>query len=373
MTINRWWHAAAVVMSSVLAAILLLSPLTPGRLALGLGAIAVFLLSWVLLSKRAFDGNSAALAMTAVTVAVAGAGTAAQPNVAIFRCLGFPLVWILAKGLHQAIIANIVLALAVGIGFLLNQQLTQGDLLEILLTVVLSLGFSLVLGLWITQICTLSEDRQALVTELQATQSQLSVVSRDAGVTAERERLAREIHDTIAQDLTGLVMLAQRARRETDAAARDSELAQLEERARETLTETRALVADGAPASLDGGLAAALDRLATRFTRDTGITVSVTTDDRGLDRDTEVVVLRCTQESLANVRKHSAARTASVSLRDGTLVIRDDGHGFDPGAPATGFGLSGMRDRLALVGGRIDVASGASGTTLTISLAELHA
>jgi signal transduction histidine kinase len=239
--------------------------------------------------------------------------------------------------------------------------------------VLLTLTFSIVFGLWITHIATLSEERQALLTELRATQAQLEAVSREAGATSERERLARDIHDTIAQDLTGMVMLAQRARQETDATARASQLSQLEQSAREALTETRALIADGAPASLDAGLASAIERIAARFAQETGIAVTVDVDDRTVDRTTEVVLLRCTQEALANVRKHSGATEATVTLARGTLTISDNGTGFDPDAPTTGYGLSGMRDRLALAGGNLDVVSGASGTTLTISLARVKA
>jgi signal transduction histidine kinase len=170
-----------------------------------------------------------------------------------------------------------------------------------------------------------------------------------------------------------MVMLAQRARQETDAAARATQLTQLEESAREALTETRALVADGAPASLDAGLVPAVERLAARFTQETGIVVTLDVDDVAADRTTEVVMLRCTQEALANVRKHSGATAATVTLASGSLTISDNGHGFDPDAPTAGYGLSGMRDRLALAGGSLDVVSGASGTTLTISLSRVTA
>src|SRR5690606_31207172 len=142
-------------------------------------------------------------------------------------------------------LANIMLALVVGVGFLFSRPLDSIELVEIGFTVLLTLTFSIAFGLWITHIATLSDERQLLLNRLQSAQAALEAASRDAGVTSERERLAREIHDTIAQDLTGMVMLAQRARQETDATARAAQLAQLEQTAREALTETRALVADG--------------------------------------------------------------------------------------------------------------------------------
>ena len=373
MVLNRWWLAAALVLSTVLAALLLSADGEPWQLALGLASIAVFLIAWAFLAKDATDGNRQAIAMTVITIVVAGAGTASLPNFAIFQCLAFPLVWVVARTVRNAIIANVAVALAVGVGFMISRPLDSVEMIEIALTVLLSLSFSIVFGLWITRIATLSEERQELLDELQSTQAELEAVSRDAGVTSERERLAREIHDTIAQELTGMVMLAQRARLEPDAAARAAQLTQLEETAREALTETRALIADGAPASLDAGLVAALERLTARFSQETGIAVTLAADDTDLDRTTEVVVLRCTQEALSNVRKHSGATAATVTLERGTLTVTDDGHGFDPDAPTNGYGLSGMRDRLALVGGSLEVASGASGTTLTISLAKVDA
>jgi signal transduction histidine kinase len=370
MVLNRWWLAAALVLSTVLAALLLSADGEPWQLALGLASIAVFLIAWAFLAKDATDGNRQAIAMTMITIVVAGAGTASLPNFAIFQCLAFPLVWVVARSVRNAIIANVAVALAVGIGFMISRPLDSVEMIEITFTVLLSLAFSIVFGLWITRIATLSEERQELLDELQSTQAELEAVSRDAGVTSERERLAREIHDTIAQELTGMVMLAQRARLEPDAAARAAQLTQLEETAREALTETRALIADGAPASLDAGLVAALERLTARFSQETGITVTLTADDTGLDRTTEVVVLRCTQEALSNVRKHSGATAATVTLERGALTVTDDGHGFDPDAATNGYGLTGMRDRLALVGGRLELASGASGTTVRISLAQ---
>lgn len=365
MVLTRYWQLAAVAMVALLTAMVVTT--APGWL--GLGAIALFVAGWLLLGRRAGDGNGPAVVLTAITALSALAGTAAMPNFAIFQFLAFPLAWTLAENTRKAIIANVAVALAVGVGFVIHRGVTLQNLLEIGLTVAISLGFSLALGLWITQIATASAQRQALIDELEAAQQQLATVSRDAGTIAERERIARDIHDTIAQDLTGLIMLAQRARRETDDTARDALIAQLEDGARAALAETRALIAAGSPAALDGGLPSALERLATRFTRETGIAVSVECRGDALHRDAEVVALRCTQEALANVRKHSGAHSVTVRLDGTNLTVSDDGAGFDPNLPAEGYGLSGMRDRLALAEGSLDVTSGATGTTLTIVLA----
>ena len=133
-------------------------------------------------------------------------------------------------------------------------------------------------------------------------------------------------------------------------------------------------MASTAPPSLDeGGIAGALDRLAQRYERETAIAVTVRLDvETALTRDLEVVLLRCAQEGLANVRKHSGASRAALTLvaRKSELSLRvaDDGSGFDPAAAHSGYGLSGMRERLALVGGTLDLESGEDGTTLLVTL-----
>jgi signal transduction histidine kinase len=173
-------------------------------------------------------------------------------------------------------------------------------------------------------------------------------------------------------------MLTQRARRELDAgrvSAAGAQLELIEESARSALAETRALVASTGPVGLStGGISDALERLAERFSRETSVTVGVEVAALpALERDTEVVLLRVAQEGLANVRKHAGAESAVIELAadDGiiSLTVRDDGRGFDEKSPTSGFGLGGMRDRLALVGGALTIASApGAGTSLTATL-----
>ena len=227
--------------------------------------------------------------------------------------------------------------------------------------------------MWITTIAGVGVERGRLLDELREAQAELAVRHRDAGTSAERERLAREIHDTIAQSLTGVVMLAQQTRGTLaagDVATTLDRLDVIETAAREALTEARTLVAATAssgPAGTD--VSAALRRLGERFGRESGITVTVDADEVELPRDLQVVVVRCAQEALANVRKHSASPTARVTLtaagRTAVLVVADDGAGFDPATPSTGFGLDGLRERLGLSGGRLEIASGDDGTVVT--------
>jgi signal transduction histidine kinase len=295
---------------------------------------------------------------------------AGYPTLAIIQVVAYPLAWAYSATIRRALIANIVIALAVGVGLLVSLGTSTDNLLQTGLTVAVSLGFSLAMGFWISRMTELGEERGRLLEELQGAQEQIAALHRDAGAAAERERLARELHDTIAQDLTGLVMLAQHAGREGGSSSQT--LGMIEESARAVLSETRALVAAGAAVTDDDlDLVGALHRLAERYSRETGIAVTVQGPERlRLPRDLEVVVLRCAQESLANARKHARASRIQVGLEaQGDTVrvtIRDDGIGFDPDAAPDGFGLPGMRDRLALVDGALTVSSAlGAGTTVT--------
>ena len=377
MESTRWWSVAVIGTSAALASMLAL--VTPGswQLYVGLSSITVFIAFWFGIGSRAIDGSRPALVMVVVTILFSAGVTLAFPPLAYVQAIAFPLVWTRLENTRQSIVGSVVLAVAVGGAGFLGSDRTLISLVQYLIIEGLSLIFAIALGLWITSIANQSHARQKLLDELRAAQSELATLSRDAGVTSERERLAREIHDTIAQDLTGLVLLAQRASRELslgDTAAASEQLVILEEGARTALAETRALVASTSPAALDdGGISAALERLGERFERETSIAVSVRTDVATiLDRDLEVVLLRCAQEGLANVRKHSGASRAALTLvatpTERSLQVSDNGAGFDATRPSAGYGLSGMRERLALVDGTLDLESGEDGTTLLVTL-----
>lgn len=303
------------------------------------------------------------------------AGAVFEPNILTAQIIVFPLIWVVSLTTKQAVLANIGAGILITIGFTIGLGGGIDSLVQALFVGGLSVGFSLALGLWITSIAEYGEERQRLLDDLQSAQGELELMSRDAGATAERERIAREIHDTIAQSLTSVVMLAQRARLEDPTP--DSTLELIESTARDALREARALVtANAGLPSSDASLAVTLDRLGERFSRETGVTVTTDTTLGGLPRDIEVVLLRCVQEGLANVRKHANARTASVTVVQSdarvTLRVADDGRGlsgFQPG-DERGFGLSGMRDRVGLVGGTLTIADAAtaSGTELTVDI-----
>jgi signal transduction histidine kinase len=376
MTSTRWWDIAVAGATAVSVVLLVANGVEGPRLVAALIVLAVYVIAWVVIGRSAMCDRKRTVVYVAILAILTGLATFIHPSLATVQTITYPLVWMLLPTLRRAILGNIAVAIAVGIGYAFSFGLTADSAGEAAIVVALSLTFSLAMGVWISRIFDVSTERQRLVDELTAAQSSLAALSRDAGVTSERERLAREIHDTIAQDLTGLVLLTQQARRMVAAAdldGADRQLALLEESARLALTETRTLVATSSPPALDDGIAPAIERLGARFERETGVTVSVRTDVTApLDRATEVVLLRCSQEGLANIRKHSAATVATVVLiatdHGTTLEISDDGSGFDPEDPGEGYGLSGMRDRLALVDGALDVSSSPAGTRLIITL-----
>lgn len=239
-------------------------------------------------------------------------------------------------------------------------------------------AFSVIFGGWVKRVIRQSSERGALIDELNSTRAEVVRLSHEAGVAAERQRLAGEIHDTIAQGLSSLVMLMQAADAELDrdpAQAR-RHLAMAERTARENLTEARALIGALTPAALaDASLVAAVGRLVDRFTEETGTRTSwsVHGTPRALPTAVEVVLLRAVQESLANARKHAGAVTVTARLRygdDGAAVeVHDDGRGFTPASTAEGYGLAAMRTRVEQVGGTMTVDSApGTGTTVRVEV-----
>jgi signal transduction histidine kinase len=227
-------------------------------------------------------------------------------------------------------------------------------------------------------ITSLRQRRQlaALVSELAATRAESARLSREAGTAAERERLAREIHDTLAQGFTSIVMLAQAVEPEldTDTAAAKRHVELIGATARENLAEARAMVAELTPSPLEETLPAAIARQCDRLAAETDakVTARIADDLPAQSMATDVVLLRATQEAFANIRKHARASAVTVELAQSAsgvrLTVTDNGIGIDHGN-SEGFGLRGMRARVAQVGGEMTVSAAAgSGTTLTVEV-----
>ncbi|HEX6344688.1 sensor histidine kinase [Umezawaea sp.] len=191
--------------------------------------------------------------------------------------------------------------------------------------------------------------------------------------TQERNRVARDIHDGLGHHLTVVQMLLQAARaviRTADVERLDGMLAKAQDQSREALAEVRRSVSalrEPRPAPLVDALRA--------LTREAGVPtgLEVRGEARVMRAEVEESLFRAAQEGLTNVRKHAEASAASVVLDFGRddlvrLEVRDDGRGL-PEHPGTGFGLLGLRERLADLGGRVSVDPGpGSGVALTVEV-----
>ncbi|MFI9244721.1 sensor histidine kinase [Streptomyces sp. NPDC053086] len=240
--------------------------------------------------------------------------------------------------------------------------------------------------------------QDALIDDLVHTRRELAATERREGTLAERERLAREIHDTLAQGLSSQRMLLQAADRLWDTAPETARhhvrtAAAIAER---SLAEARRFVHDLTPADLaeGGGLLQALHTVAERETTP-ALTVRVHAEGsppRPLPAPVESALLRIAQGALANVREHAAATTATLTLTclDDQIVldVTDDGHGFDPRTPAgpgtagaagsdpaadaaepRGHGLPAIRARLRQLGGTLTIESApGEGTALSAAI-----
>ncbi|MGW6457922.1 sensor histidine kinase [Streptomyces sp. NPDC055078] len=244
-----------------------------------------------------------------------------------------------------------------------------------LVSSLISLLFSVVFGSWIIRIIAQSKERADLIAELEASREEVGRLSAAHGALAERERMSREIHDTLAQGFTSLLMLVQvvDAEVERDLPAARRHLRLMADTARQNLAEARALVVGGTPADLDGSsLPDALRRLAKRHVSPAEVEVGGTA--RPLSPALEVVALRACQEALANAAKHAGpGAPVSIALDYSDTALRlsvhDTGRGFDDSLPLPGYGLRGLRARAAEVGGSAEVRSRpGSGTTVSVRL-----
>jgi signal transduction histidine kinase len=221
-----------------------------------------------------------------------------------------------------------------------------------------------------------NEERRQALTKLEAAlvenaglHAQLLTQAREAGILDERARMAREIHDTIAQGLIGIVTQLEAADQARDRPAdRDRHLDNAERLARESLAEARRSVEASMPAALESAtLPDALAAVAREWSELNGIPadVTVTGDVIALHPEIEVALLRTAQEALANVARHAGATRAGLTLSFigdvVTLDVRDDGIGFavpEPdGGGTSGFGLSAMRQRVSRVAGSLAIES----------------
>lgn len=369
-SLRLWDLYFVVVVVAVAAAAIATDWFSPARQAIAVGAIAAIGLLYLFAARPLIlrdEQGTPALLVSLVQLLLFGVAVFAVPLSTWLMFMVIPVFFMLVPlrtAVVLVLIANLIPVVA-------ELRADPGGIAIDLVIAAISTAAGICIGVWITRMAEESEQRAQLIAELEASRAELARLSHEAGVAAERNRLAGEIHDTLAQGFTSIITLIQAA----DPSLRDERLALAVRTARENLAESRALIAALSPSALaSSSLPFAVRRQSTRFAEEAGVpcTSRVTGEPRDLPTRVEVVLLRAAQEALTNVRRHASASEVAVLLAytpsSVRLVVRDDGVGFDASAEG-GFGLPGMRSRAGQVGGTLTIhSSPESGTTVELEI-----
>ncbi len=368
------------VLSAALLALVVVRVLVDGgagtwvRLALAAVFAGVYLLGAVVARG---DGRRRTVAGAVWLVALTLVWIALLVGVPEAAYLVFPLFFLYLHVLPRIVgpVAVIAATLVAVVALGLHGGFTVGGVVGPLV----GAGVALLIGLGYRALAREAVERGALVAELLATRDRLAVTEREQGVLAERARLAREIHDTVAQGLSSIQMLLHAAERADGERPGTEHIRLARETAAEGLADTRRFIRELAPPALERGLGAALERLAgSQWSRD-GLDVTVDVAEASLPMDVQTALLRIAQGAVANVVQHAAATHVRLSLtvdgQEARLTIADDGVGFDPVAvhdrsgTTDSFGLRATEERVEQFGGRLEVDSAPGrGTTLVATL-----
>ena len=381
---ERWglvWHALFVVGLTVPTVVAMVGPPSAGRagtLALA-AALGAAYLGLVLLPARIRARVWVRLSYFAIAIALFALLVGRDPAYTFLAFALYPQVFVWLE-LRWAVPTAVVLTAVFALAAAGSEHLTDTP---VLLSFVGPAVVALVVALFIDAISSQSAGRQEMIEELESTREALAGASRTAGMLEERQRLAREIHDTVAQDLASIVTQLEAAEQALPPSADEARrhVASARTSAREGLAEVRRSVHALRPAPLeDASLADAVGRVAGRWSSTTGVAVRTSVEGpvRPLPADVEVGLLRVAQEALTNVARHAGASSARVTLIYGpgsvALTVADDGVGMadDPsgGSGSTqGFGLAGMRERIEGLGGVLTIAGEPGrGTTVHASV-----
>jgi signal transduction histidine kinase len=237
------------------------------------------------------------------------------------------------------------------------------------------LTISTIIAAFISSIIKQSTDRQHLIDDLTRSRANLMRVEREAGRLTERQRLARDIHDTLAQHFTSIIMHLSAAKYSHSEAVQ-SKVQQAEDAAREGLNEIRRIVWDMQPEQIEkASLIEAVEELAARWSAENSVQVkmNVTGTPLSLPPSAEMTLLRISQEAMHNINKHAQAKKVNItfSYMEDLFVmdIADDGLGFEPSKTRNGFGMKTMRDRAEELGGTLTIESEQGiGTAIAVSI-----
>lgn len=374
----RWVLHASFLLLLAIAAVQGIVDDVPYRWAAGGGAVLLSLVYAVGGRAARRDARRGTqLVWLAVVTALWGGLLVASPD---FSWVAFPLFFWhlhLLGGRHSVLAVAVITVAVVSAQGLhsggLDAAMVLGPALGAASAVVISIGYS--------ALYRESQQRLRLIEELTRARDELSSSQHQAGVLAERERLAREIHDTLAQGLSSIVLLLRAAENEIPAGRGHVHVRDARESAVTNLEEARGFVRELTPPSLaKASLTEAVRRLCHRVGRESGIDCQPRVDGQptALPAAIEVALLRAAQASLANVVAHARATRAVVTLGflgdEVTLDVYDDGVGFDPTALDThedgsGFGLTALRDRISALGGTVEIETApARGTAVAVRL-----
>ncbi|WP_086826908.1 sensor histidine kinase [Allokutzneria sp. NRRL B-24872] len=360
-------HALLVAMMVVAATITLSDPRVPGSdqvLALGLSVVAL-LWHWLMVARRP-EWWTRVLPMTVYWTGASGlvlGMVSVHQSYSVVLYALYPLMFVTLDWWGLLPVAGVTGAVA---WLLAGPSAPRG----VLLSVLSSTAVALLIALFVNTLLRQHE-------KLRDTRAELAVASRHAGVLEERERLARELHDTVAQSFTSIVTHLEAADQAFDDRAEDAREHVLTARstAREGLDEVRRSVQALRPDLLEErSLPQALERTLTRWSATSGVRAELRTTGSVtvLRPETETALLRITQEALTNVARHAGANRVIVSLSylgdTVTLDVDDDGAGITA-VREGGFGLVGMRERIEGVGGELTIESEpGQGTTIAASV-----
>ena len=378
----RWWNAAfcCVIALSIALAARNAYEFTDVGLAWELAALAVLSAAYFVIGipglKNA-DPRRCGVYLTILIIVVGITGTQAPSVVNPLLVIGFSHCWLFVQGAKvPGIFATIALAATVTFGLWAANDFSTSWLLGYLPVFALVVGFSSMIGLGFAHSELMSRRNAVFADELAAAQESLARAQFEAGLTTERMRVAREVHDTLAQGFSTLSIFAQLAEMNVRAEEYQealSRLTQMREIAATNLAEARSIISNQGPVLLKDTSSAcdALRTLVYTFGRQAGIATEAVIDDVVLPPQVAQVLVRATQEALTNVRRHANASLVIVSLglsstEQAVLSVADDGRGL-AATHKRGYGLTGMHDRLQEIGGSV-VASDTDGGGLTLTM-----
>jgi len=363
----------------------------PAPWGLAVGALAAFAGVYVAGSRTGHRRHHRAAAGWFAALVVLWAGVMVVDTAGVF--LGFAMFFVALDRFALRTGVTLVAVATALIGFVefadrgdMSAAPIVGPAIGATLAVVVTVGYQ--------SLARENEQRRLLIAELKATRADLAASERERGALEERERLARDIHDTVAQGMAGVIIQLANAERDVRSGDDTSVLdhvMQARRSAIESLEDVRRVVRDLTPADLDNAtLEHAIARLCAKAEGPGNpvVTFRVTGDKVSLPTSTEVALVRIVQSGLANITSHADAAHARITLTylaDQVLLdIHDDGRGFDPdaitpvttsdddGGVGTGFGLVAMRQRLGLLGGSLTVDSEPGTGTILAAQIPVH-